>query len=149
MVRCQVLAEATHQDYRLVQPAHAVLAARAPAARWSVRLPDLASRARAIAAVQIGPAEDSLLDALLAKLLAERALMVAPEQQAWLRLRLPRAAGALREFAARLDRAALAHGLRRPPRWLLCRIADDISDRSDDDFMDGSIAPSPSHPALV
>jgi len=32
MVRCQVLAEATHQDYRLVQPAHAVLAARAPAA---------------------------------------------------------------------------------------------------------------------
>ena len=32
MVRRQVLAEATHQDYRLVQPAHAVLAARAPAA---------------------------------------------------------------------------------------------------------------------
>src|SRR6185312_17541468 len=79
-------------------------------ARWPVRLPDLASRLRAIAAVEIGPPDDSLLRSLLARLLADRQLTVAPAVQDWLLLRLPRTPAALRETVARLDHAALVSG---------------------------------------
>jgi len=87
-----------------------LLAGRAAPARWNPALPDLASRLRATAAVRIGPAEDELLRSLLARLLAERQLAVPEPLQDWLRLRLPRAQGAIREAVARLDRAALASG---------------------------------------
>ena len=87
-----------------------LLAARAAPARWPVRLPDLASRLRAITAVEIAPPEDSLLRALLLRLLADRQLAVGPGLQDWLLLRLPRSPAALREASARLDRAALAAG---------------------------------------
>lgn len=87
-----------------------LLAAPLPPARWPVRLPDLASRLRAVTAVEIGPPEDSLLEALLLRLLADRQLDVLPALRDWLRRRLPRSPGALREAVARLDRAALAAG---------------------------------------
>jgi chromosomal replication initiation ATPase DnaA len=87
-----------------------LLAAHTAPARWAVGLPDLASRLRATTAVEIGPADDALLRALLARLLADRQLDVPPSLQAWLLLRLPRTPGALREAAARLDRAALRAG---------------------------------------
>ena len=51
-----------------------LLAARMAPSRWPVRLPDLASRLRAIAAVEIGPPEETLLRALLVRQLAERQL---------------------------------------------------------------------------
>ena len=85
-----------------------LLAARQAPARWPVRLPDLASRLRAITAVEILPPEDELLHALLARLLARRRLAVTEAVQDWLLLRLPRSAAAMREAAARLDRAQLA-----------------------------------------
>ena len=84
-----------------------LLAARSPPARWAIGLADLASRLRATTAVEIGPAEEALLAALLARLLAERQLAVPAPLQAWLLLRLPRTPAALREVVARLDRAAL------------------------------------------
>jgi len=87
-----------------------LLAGRTPPARWPVALPDLASRLRAAAAVEIRPAEDVLLRALLARLLAERQVAVPEPLQAWLLARLPRTPAAVREAAARLDRAALAAG---------------------------------------
>jgi len=87
-----------------------LLAARAAPARWPVRLPDLASRLRAVTAVDIAPPEDSLLRALLMRLLADRQLGVGPGLQEWLLLRLPRSPAALRDAAARLDRAAMAAG---------------------------------------
>lgn len=87
-----------------------LLAGRLPPARWRVDLPDLASRLRAMPAVGIGPAEDELLRALLARLLAERQLAVPAAVQQWLLLRLPRAPGAVCEAVARLDVAALAAG---------------------------------------
>ncbi len=88
-----------------------LLAGRAAPARWPVQLPDLVSRLRAATAVEIRPAEDSLLRALLARLLAERQIAVPEAVQAFLLARLPRTAAAMREVAARLDRAALAAGL--------------------------------------
>ncbi len=87
-----------------------LLAARTPAARWPTRLPDLASRLRAITAVEIATPEDSLLQAMLARLLAERQLAVPATVQSWLLHRLPRTPAALREAVARLDEAALSEG---------------------------------------
>ncbi len=87
-----------------------LLVARTPPARWPVALPDLASRLRATAAAEIGPADDRLLAAMLTRLLAERQLPVAPAVQALLLSRLARTPAAVREAVARLDRAALAAG---------------------------------------
>jgi chromosomal replication initiation ATPase DnaA len=82
-----------------------LLAARTPPSRWTIRLPDLASRLRALTTVEIGPPEDSLLQALLMRLLADRQLVVPQALQDWLLLRLPRTPAALREAVARLDAA--------------------------------------------
>ena len=87
-----------------------LLAARQPPAAWSLGLDDLASRLRAALAVAIGRAEESLLAALLARLLAEHQLAVAPGVQAWLLNRLPRSPAAICETVARLDAATMEAG---------------------------------------
>jgi chromosomal replication initiation ATPase DnaA len=87
-----------------------LLAARLPPARWSIRLADLASRMRAITAVEVEPPEDDLLRAMLARFLAERQLTVAPALQDYLLATLPRQGAALREAVARLDAGALDRG---------------------------------------
>ncbi len=92
-----------------------LIAARLPPARWTTQLLDLASRLRAVTAVPIGPAEDSLLQALLARLLAERQIAVPPATRDWLLLHLPRAPGAVREAVGRLDRGSLGAGRRVTP----------------------------------
>ncbi len=92
------------------QGAKLLMAAREPPARWPVRLPDLASRLRATHAVGLDRPSDVLLDALLAKLLADRQLALDPALRAWLLTRLPRESGALVSAVAALDAAALAAG---------------------------------------
>jgi chromosomal replication initiation ATPase DnaA len=87
-----------------------LLIGREAPARWTVRLPDLASRLRATQAVGVGPASDALLCALLSKFFADRQLRVEPDVQAWLLTRLPRDAASLAEAVARLDHAALGMG---------------------------------------
>jgi chromosomal replication initiation ATPase DnaA len=87
-----------------------LLAGRSPPSQWRVGLPDLASRLRAITTVALRLPEDDLLRALLARLLAERQLVVPERVQQYLLTHLPRTGGALREAAARLDRLALASG---------------------------------------
>jgi chromosomal replication initiation ATPase DnaA len=106
-----------------------LLAARTPPAHWSVQLADLASRLRAATAVKIAPPEDSLLRSLLARLLAERQLIVAPSVQEWLLARLPRTPAAIREAAARLDDAALASG-RAVTRSLAATVLAELDDLS-------------------
>lgn len=120
----------------------ALLAARLPPARWAVRLPDLASRLRAITAVELRAPEDALLRTLLARLLVERQLAVPGPIQDDLLLHLPRTQGAMREIAARLDHASLAEA-RRVTRPLARRVlaefldaaapeAEDAADRHED-----------------
>ncbi|MGH7068510.1 MAG: chromosomal replication initiator DnaA [Acetobacteraceae bacterium] len=87
-----------------------LMAGRAAPARWAVRLPDLASRLAATAAVLVGAPEDALLEVLFARLISARQLVLAPALVAWLVARLPRHPQALAEAAARLDRAGLAAG---------------------------------------
>jgi DnaA regulatory inactivator Hda len=84
-----------------------VLASRAPPSLWSLRLPDLASRVRAINAVEIGPPDDALLHVLLARLLAERQLRLPDAVLNWLLRRLPRTQPDLAEAVARLDAISL------------------------------------------
>jgi DnaA regulatory inactivator Hda len=84
-----------------------LLAARQPPSRLPISLPDLASRLRAITAVEIELPEDALLRALLARLLADRQLRLPEPVQQWLLLRLPRTASAMRDAVARLDAASL------------------------------------------
>ncbi|HEY1935435.1 MAG TPA: chromosomal replication initiator DnaA [Acetobacteraceae bacterium] len=117
-----------------------LLAARTPPARWSVRLPDLASRLRAITAVPIDPPEDSLLHALLTRLLADRQIGTDQAVLDWLLLRLPRSAAALREAADRLDRASLAAGGKINRKIAVSVVAD----------MGGATQnPSPADPSLL
>jgi chromosomal replication initiation ATPase DnaA len=87
-----------------------LLAGRTPPTSWPYTLPDLMSRLRAMPVVELRHPDDALLDSLLARLLAERQLAVAAPVQAYIRLRAPRTGDALREVAARLDRASLAAG---------------------------------------
>ena len=87
-----------------------LLTGRTPPSRWTAVLPDLASRLRAMTAVQIDPPEDSLLEALLVRLLNERQMTMGDGARAWLLARLPRTAAAMREAVARLDHISLAAG---------------------------------------
>jgi chromosomal replication initiation ATPase DnaA len=87
-----------------------LLAGREPPARWTVKLPDLASRLRAVTAVQVQPPDDDLLRVLLGRLLLERRVPVPEPVQDWIRRHLPRRVGVMREAAARLDRAQFEEG---------------------------------------
>lgn len=89
-----------------------LLTARTPPARWTVALPDLRSRLAATAAVAIAAPDEALVEAVLAKLLADRQVAVRPELVAALALRLPRDFATVHALAAELDAASLAAGQR-------------------------------------
>ena len=125
---------------------------RAPG-RLPIRLPDLASRLRATTAVRIGPAPEPFLRLLLARLLAERQLVVAPPVQLWLLNRLPRAPAALRTAVEKLDAAALQAG--RPVTRALALATLDLPDpsrpdpsRPDQPRHDVSGTPPPTRPGI-
>jgi chromosomal replication initiation ATPase DnaA len=106
-----------------------LLAARAPPARWPVRLRDLASRLRAMTAVEILPPDDLLLRVLLARLLSDRQHRVPLATQEWLLTRLPRSPATLREAVTRLDRASLDRAARGHPSGITLRLArDELTD---------------------
>jgi chromosomal replication initiation ATPase DnaA len=80
-----------------------LLAARQAPASWTVALPDLASRLRAVLAIGIGLPDDALLGAVLVKHFADRQLRVAPGVIAYLLTHMERSFAAAAEIAARLD----------------------------------------------
>lgn len=84
-----------------------LLAAREPAPRWPVRLPDLASRLAAIPLARLEPPDEALLSMVLVKLFADRQLAVAPPTVAYLARHLPRSLAAARRAVAQLDSRAL------------------------------------------
>jgi chromosomal replication initiation ATPase DnaA len=89
-----------------------LMTARLPPARQSIKLADLASRLRAAEAVEVRAPEDELLALLLARLTAERQMVLSIPVRNFLLTQLPRTAGVLREAVARLDHAALDKGRR-------------------------------------
>jgi chromosomal replication initiation ATPase DnaA len=84
-----------------------LLAGRQPPASWTVVLPDLDSRLRAVLAIGIGLPDDALLGAVLVKHFADRQLRVAPEVIAYLLTHMERSFAAAAEMASRLDVASL------------------------------------------
>ncbi len=88
--------------------AQALIVARDPAARWPVRLPDLASRLAALPHVEIGPPDDDLLSALLVKHLADQGAAVDPAVLAYILPRVRRSFSAIADLAQDLNQAALA-----------------------------------------
>ena len=81
-------------------------ARRFPAA-WGVALPDLASRLKAAATVEIHEPDDALLAAVTTKLFADRQVEVEPHVVQFLVRRIERSLSSAIEAVARLDRAAL------------------------------------------
>jgi chromosomal replication initiation ATPase DnaA len=137
-----LLNTARDRDLRLL------LSGRAAPSRWPIRLPDLSSRLRAIAAVEIGLPDDDLLSALLMRLLADRQLAVAQSVQDWLLHRLPRFPAALREAVAQLDRESMVSGM-AITRQLAARVLKDFPDAESEKNPPSGVAPevAPSSPA--
>ncbi len=87
---------------------HLLLTAQAPPGRWGLQLPDLASRLKAAQAVEIGPPDDALIEAVLVKLFADRQLRVQAGVVDYLASRMERSLDAARRLVATIDAQALA-----------------------------------------
>lgn len=75
---------------------------------WGIRLPDLLSRMEAMTAIRIGPPDETLLGAVLVKLLADRQMAVPAGLIDWLLPRMDRDLGLARRLVAALDQQAMA-----------------------------------------
>jgi chromosomal replication initiation ATPase DnaA len=90
--------------------AHVLLTALSPPALWSIALPDLRSRLRALPVVMLMPPDDDLLRALIVKFCADRQLVVDENLVSYLSTRIERSSRAAREAVAKLDAEALRLG---------------------------------------
>jgi chromosomal replication initiation ATPase DnaA len=89
-----------------------LLTSRSSPLGWPVRIPDLASRLRALPVAELGPPDDALLRAVLIKLFADRQLAVDEALVGYLAARIERSIPAARAAVAALDQASLR--LQRP-----------------------------------
>jgi chromosomal replication initiation ATPase DnaA len=87
--------------------AYLLLTARTSPAGWTIGLPDLASRLRAIPAVTLSAPDDPLLRAVMIKLFADRQLAVDETLIAYLLTRMERSFPAARLAVDNLDREAM------------------------------------------
>lgn len=85
-----------------------LLSGRQAPSRWSIGLPDLASRLAAVPAVALAMPDDDLFGALLVKLFADRQLRVGAELVSYIASRIERSFAAARRVVDDLDAAALA-----------------------------------------
>lgn len=84
-----------------------LLTARGFPMAWGVKLPDLLSRLKEAATVEIDEPDDFLLMAILTKLFADRQVDVEPHVVQFLVRRIERSLSSAMDVVARLDRAAL------------------------------------------
>jgi len=94
------------------QSAYVLITARKTPASWPTRLPDLASRLRALPVVTLDPPDDALLAAVLVKLFADRQLAVDERLIEFLAHRIERSFAAAQAAVAELDHEAMR--LKRP-----------------------------------
>jgi chromosomal replication initiation ATPase DnaA len=108
-----------------------LMAATQPPSRWRLALPDLRSRLAATAVAMLDEPSDALLEALLAKHLADLQFEIPdPYIVGLLRRRLPRSAAAMAEAVARLGRASLTAGRKLRREYALAA----LRPLFDDDF---------------
>ena len=89
-----------------------LLTARTAPGQWGLTLPDLVSRMGAMAVTRIEPPDESLLAAVLVKLLADRQMVAPSGLIDWLVPRMDRDLGLARRLVAALDAETMAE--RRP-----------------------------------
>ncbi len=89
-----------------------LLTSRAPAGELAVALPDLRSRLRALAMTEIGTPDQTLLTAVIVKLLADRQITAAPAIVHYLAREVERSFAAAAGLIEAIDRLSLAQ--RRP-----------------------------------
>lgn len=87
-----------------------LLTARAAPGRWTVALPDLASRLAALPAVEIGAPDEALLRTVMLKQFTDRQLDIDPKLLEFLAVRIDRSLQAASAAVEAVDRAALAAG---------------------------------------
>jgi chromosomal replication initiation ATPase DnaA len=87
--------------------ARLLLTARRFPAAWGVRLPDLASRLKAAATVEIHEPDDMLLAGVMTKLFADRQVEVEPHVVQYLVRRIERSLATAMRVVEKLDRAAM------------------------------------------
>ena len=85
-----------------------LLTSQTPPSQWAFALPDLKSRANALLAFELWAPDDALLMTLAVKLFADRQLAVPESVVSHMIASLERSPGAIRDFVARADAAALA-----------------------------------------
>lgn len=108
-----------------------LLTADRPPGLWGIRLPDLLSRMEAAAQARLGEPDDALLEALLAKMFADRQMFPAPGVLHLVARRIERSHAAVARAVALIDRAALRAGRQITPvlaRRALDGVADGIAD---------------------
>ncbi len=95
--------------YNLVRErgGHILLISDEPPARWSIALPDLASRLRAAPATAVAPPDDELLGSIILKQLSDRQLHAGAGVVQYLVSHMERSADAARRVVAALDGRAL------------------------------------------
>lgn len=86
---------------------HLLLTARRFPAAWGVKLPDLASRLKAAATVEIREPDDVLLAGVITKLFADRQVEVEPHVVQYLVRRIERSLSIAIRVVQKLDRVAL------------------------------------------
>lgn len=87
-----------------------LLTAGHEAGLWRTQLPDLTSRMQGTPAVTLSEPDDTLLGAVLMKLMADRQITPAPSLIPYLVARMDRSFEAAREIVSKLDKAALTQG---------------------------------------
>ena len=87
---------------------HVLIASASDPAQWAVKLPDLASRLRALAVARLDPPDDALLRGVLVKHFADRQVAVEEPVISYLMLRMPRSLDAARAIVGEMDALALA-----------------------------------------
>jgi chromosomal replication initiation ATPase DnaA len=103
------------------EQASLLLTARDPPAAWSIALPDLASRLRAMPVVTLQAPDDAMLRGVIVKLAADRQLALDDSVVSYIARRIERSFAAARAAVIALDSEALRQG-RAPSRALAAEI---------------------------
>jgi DnaA regulatory inactivator Hda len=110
-----------------------LLTSRRPPSRWPVHLADLRSRLNTATAVRIGPPDDTLMQAVVVKLFADRQLKVDQDVVTFMLARMERSFDAARELVARIDAAALKERRKITVRLVRDLLKDDeVAQRKDE-----------------
>ena len=86
---------------------HILIATTQDPASWPVKLPDLASRLKAVPVARLSVPDDALLRGVLVKLFADRQLAIEEQILSYLLVRMPRSLETARQLVAGIDQAAL------------------------------------------